>query len=136
MKRYLVDTLATIFFFTTLAALAELYVAGMAPLQVLTARAIMIPVMMLTGRPYGLWRDWVFLQCAPSKRLSLFVCDVLAFLTFQVPVYVCTLLVADADGSEVMSAVAASIVFMILLSRPFGLYLDVLRRLTGVAVTD
>mgnify|MGYP001595602028 CR=1 FL=1 len=51
MRLTVVDTLSTIFFFTILAAVTELYVAGMEPAEVLKTRAVMIPMMILTGRP-------------------------------------------------------------------------------------
>jgi hypothetical protein len=57
MRLTVVDTLSTIFFFTTLAAVTELYVAGMEHAKVLKIRAVMIPMMILTGRPYGAWRS-------------------------------------------------------------------------------
>ena len=73
MKSYFIDTAATITFFTVVAALSELLIAGMGPTQVLIARLIMIPVMMVTARPYGLWRDWFFQRLGPNcgSRTSL-----------------------------------------------------------------
>ena len=65
MKSYFIDTAATVTFFTVVAALSELLIAGMDPKQVLIARLIMIPVMMVTARPYGLWRDWFFSKTLP-----------------------------------------------------------------------
>ena len=41
MKSYFVDTAATVIFFTVVAALGELLIAGMGPTQVLIARLIM-----------------------------------------------------------------------------------------------
>lgn len=55
MRLTLVDTLSTILFFTILAAMTELYVAGMESADVLKTRLIMVPLMILTGRPYGVW---------------------------------------------------------------------------------
>jgi hypothetical protein len=118
MKSYFIDTAATVTFFTVVAALSELLIAGMDPKQVLIARLIMIPVMMATARPYGLWRDWFFSKTRPQRRITNVVCDIIAFITFQVPVYVVTLALAGATASEIAAAVSASIVFMILLSRP------------------
>ena len=131
MKAYLVDTLGTVVFFTIVAGLSELLIAGLAPQQVLIARAITIPVMVLTARPYGMWRDWVFGRFVPVRPVARIVIDILAFLTFQVPVYVATLIVSGATLAEVFAAVSAAIVFMVLLSRPFGLYLEWLRRVAG-----
>lgn len=133
MKRYFVDTLATVVFFTIVAALSELFIAGMEPGQVLVARMIMIPVMMLTGRPYGLWRDWVFARLRPQRRITTVAADIAAFLLFQVPVYVVTLITAGATASEIGAAVSAATLFMILLSRPFGLFLDLVRTRAGTS---
>lgn len=134
MKTYLIDTIGTVVFFTIIAALSELLIAGMEPKQVLIARLIMIPVMMITGRPYGLWRDWFFATMRPQRWITNVAADIVAFVTFQVPVYVATLAIAGATLSEIGAAVSAAIVFMILLSRPFGLYLEVLRNWAGTSV--
>lgn len=131
MKGFIIDTFATIVFFTIIAGLTEFFIAGMALQQVILARAIMIPVMILSGRPYGLWRDRVFRFVQPKTTAMRVLADIGAFLVFQVPVYVCTLLIAGATVSEIQAAVAAAILFMVLLSRPFGLFLEVLRRWGG-----
>jgi len=91
MKIYLTDTIGTVVFFTVIAALSELIIAGMEPKQVLIARLIMIPVMIITARPYGLWRDWFFAHMRPRRWITNVVSDIIAFVTFQVPVYVATL---------------------------------------------
>ena len=120
-------------FFTIVAGLTELFIADMEPTQVLVARLITIPVMVLTGRPYGMWRDWMFVRFAPRGRVMNTVVDILAFLTFQVPVYVTTLMISGASMGQIQVAVSAAIVFMVLLSRPFGLFLDALRKWTAPA---
>ena len=135
MKSYFIDTAATITFFTVIAALSELLIAGMNPTQVLIARLIMMPVMMVTARPYGLWRDWFFSKTRPQRWLTNVVGDIIVFITFQVPVYVATLALAGANPSEIAAAVSASIVFMILLSRPFGIYLEAVRNWASTSVS-
>ena len=135
MRAIIIDTIGTVIFFTTVAGLTELFIAGMEPRQVLIARLIMIPVMVLTARPHGLWRDWVFARFAPQTWLMNTLADIFAFLIFQVPVYVTTLYVAGATIMEIQVAVSAAIIFMILLSRPFGLFLEVLRRWAGTSTT-
>ena len=65
MRLTLVDTLSTILFFTILTAMTELYVAEMESADVLKTRLIMVPLMILTGRPYGVWRDWFLRE--PSR---------------------------------------------------------------------
>lgn len=132
MRNFIVDTIATIVFFTTAAALTELFIVGLAPAQVLMARLISIPVMILTGRPYGMWRDWVFSFFPRLGRWGAIPVDIFAFLLFQVPIYVAILAVAGADRAEMMAAVGSAIVFMVILSRPFGLFLEAMRRLFGL----
>jgi hypothetical protein len=132
MRLTLVDTLSTIFFFTILAAVTELYIAGMEPAAVLNTRAVMIPMMILTGRPYGAWRDWFFATTKPTVSWSKSLIDGLAFLTFQLPIYGLTLWVVGADVAEISTLLASTAVLMLIISRPFGLFLQAMRRLAGV----
>ena len=59
MRAFLADTLALLAFFTVTGILNERLIAGMSWGDVATARAIGAPLMVLTARPYGLWRDWI-----------------------------------------------------------------------------
>lgn len=133
MRLALVDTIATIVFFTIIATFSEFMLAGMELRQVLVTRAVMIPVMVLTGRPYGAWRDWLFIRLEPNRPLAKIALDIVAFLSFQVPVYVATLAVAGADRAEILTSVGSAILFMIILSRPFGLFLEFVRQMAGVS---
>jgi len=45
-------------------------VAGMESADVLKTRLIMVPLMILTGRPYGVWRDWFFAGTKPTVLWS------------------------------------------------------------------
>lgn len=132
MRRTLADTFATIVFFTTLAGLTELFVAGMEPNEVLTTRLIMIPMMVLTGRPYGIWRDWFFSTTKPTVTWSRTLIDGAAFLSFQLPVYGLTLYIAGADAREIVTLLGTTSVLMFLVSRPFGLFLEAVRTWAGV----
>ncbi|MDW4498041.1 L-alanine exporter AlaE [Sulfitobacter sp. D35] len=132
MRRTLVDTFATIAFFTTVAAVTELFVAGMAPAEVLKTRATMIPLMVLTGRPYGLWRDWFFRTTKPTVSWSKTLIDGSAFLSFQLPVYGLVLFIVGADGGEILVLLASTAILMFVVSRPFGIFLEFTRRLFGV----
>ena len=132
MRLTLVDTLSTILFFTILAALTELYVAGMEPTDVLKTRLIMVPLMILTGRPYGVWRDWFFAGTKPTVSWSKSLIDGLAFLTFQLPIYGLTLWIAGADFDEIGTLLGSTAVLMLIVSRPFGLFLQAMRQLADV----
>lgn len=133
MKRLLVDTSVTIVFFTVIAGFTELVIAGMPLDMVLLTRLVMMPVMILTGRPYGLYRDWWMMRLRPHSASMRTMIDILAFLSFQVPVYVATLLFAGAPWSAIITAVSSALILMILISRPFGLVLDFARRKAGIA---
>ena len=133
MRLTLVDTLSTIMFFTILAALTELYVAGMESADVLKTRLIMVPLMILTGRPYGVWRDWFFAGTKPTVSWSKSLIDGLAFLTFQLPIYGLTLWIAGADFDEVSTLLGSTAVLMLIVSRPFGLFLQAMRKLADIS---
>ncbi|MEM5542671.1 L-alanine exporter AlaE [Sulfitobacter sp. AS92] len=131
MRLTIIDTLTTVVFFTTLASLTELYIASMEPVEVVRTRLIMIPMMVLTGRPYGAWRDWFFATTKPTVSWSKSLIDGLAFLTFQLPVYGLTLWIAGAEQDEILTLLATTAVLMLIVSRPFGLVLEAARRVAG-----
>lgn len=133
MRKMIVDTLATVVFFTTVAALTELFVAGLAPAEVLRTRLTMIPLMLLTGRPYGAWRDWFFARTKPTSSWSKTMIDGIAFLSFQLPIYALVLVLVGADPDEIIVLLASTAVLMLATSRPFGLFLEAARRVSGVA---
>jgi hypothetical protein len=134
MRLFIVDTLATIIFFTIIATFTELVIAGMAPGQVLITRAIMMLMMVVTARPYSAWRDWVFRKMLPRRRIGRAFVDVVAFMAFQVPLYAATLALAGADLGKIVTALGSATLFMLTLSRPFGLFLEWVRRLAHVVV--
>lgn len=132
MRKAIIDTLATVIFFTIVAAATELFIAQMEPMKVLHTRLTMIPLMVLTGRPYGMWRDWIFIRTMPSAQWSKTLTDGLAFLSFQLPVYALVLFVVGADYNEILVLLATTALLMFAVSRPFGLFLEACRRLSGV----
>ena len=133
MRLIFVDTLSTILFFTILAALTELYVVGMEPADVLKTRLIMVPLMILTGRPYGVWRDWFFVGTKPTVLWSKSLIDGAAFLTFQLPIYGLTLWITGADFDEISTLLGSTAVLMLIVSRPFGLFLQAMRKLADIS---
>lgn len=132
MRLTLVDTLSTIFFFTILAGLIEFCVVGMETAEVLKTRLLMIPMIVLTGRPYGIWRDWFFATAKPTGSLNKSLIDGAAFLSFQLPIYGLTLWIAGADKTEIGKLLVSTAVLMFLISRPFGLFLQSMRKLARV----
>lgn len=115
-----------------MAGAGELLLARMTWEQVMVSRGTAIPVMLATGRPYGMWRDLAFRRLAPRRPAARAAVDVAAFVGFQVPVYAAILWLAGATGAQMATALATATVAMVALSRPYGLWLDWLRRLAGI----
>ena len=59
--------------------------------------------------------------------------DVLAYVTFQSPVYVTILLVVGADWHQIAAAVSSNIVVSMVMGAAYGYFLDYCRRLFRVS---
>lgn len=133
LRSFLADTLALVIFFTVAGALNERYIAGMDWSEVAVARSIGALLMVVTARPYGIWRDWVFDKLAPRSGRGVFLTDCLSLLTFQVPIYLAIILAGGAEGYGILKGTLAFAVMMLVLGRPYGLFLEFVRRLFGLA---
>lgn len=132
VRSFIADTLALVLFFTITSGLNERFVAGMAWDEVLVSRSIGALLMVVTARPYGLWRSWIMAKAAPSSRTGQFVADTAALLIFQVPIYVAIIVAGGAEGHAIVKGTLGFAVLMLVLGRPYGLWLDLVRRLLGV----
>lgn len=128
MRSFLADTVALVVFFTLTGTLNERYVAGMDWSEVAVARAIGFPLMVLTARPYGIWRDWMLARL-PGPHLFR---DTVALLVFQMPIYAGIVLLGGADVGELLRALAGVSVVLLLSGRPYGLWLGWVRRRFGL----
>ncbi len=135
MRNFLADTTALVVFFTLTGMLNERYVAGMDWSEVAKARLIGAPLMVLTARPYGLWRYWVMDRSGATHcgAMRAFWFDTLALLSFQVPLYAAIVWSSGAAGPEVLHASAGAAVIMLISGRPYGLWLDLVRRWYGLS---
>ena len=120
-RAFAADTTALILFFTTTGALNERFIAGMSWEEVLHARLLGAVLMVPSGRPYGLWRDWVVSHARPS-RLSQLLWDTLALVSFQVPIYAAIIAVSGASGRGLLLGVLGATVMMLVLGRPYGAF--------------
>ncbi len=93
----------------------------------------MIPVMVISARPYGLWRDWVLNRVAGRTKFSRIIADITAFLVFHIPLYVASLIVAGGSRSEIATAVVGAVAAMLVMGRSFGIYLDSVRKWAGIS---
>lgn len=132
-RNFIADTLALVVFFTIASGLNERFIVGMNWDEVVVSRAIGAPLMVLTARPYGLWRDWFLTRMAPSSRLGCLMMDTLALLAFQVPIYVAIIVAGGAEGVEILKGAIGFASLMLVLGRPYGIWLDFIR---GLFVLD
>ena len=130
-RAYIADTLALILFFTTTGVLNERLIAGMTWDQVLHARLIGAALMIPVGRPYGMWRDWM-MGHAKETRASRLLWDSLALMSFQVPIYAAIIAFSGATGDGLVFGVLGAAVMMLCLGRPYGAFLNGIRRLFGL----
>ena len=130
-RAFIADTVALILFFTTTGIVNERFVAGMAWEQVLHARLLGAVLMVPTGRPYGIWRDWIMQHARPS-RASQLLWDSLALVSFQVPIYAAIIAVSGASGRGLLLGVLGATVMMLALGRPYGAFLNWVRALFGI----
>lgn len=128
---YVADTLALILFFTTTGIINERFIAGMTWEQVIHARLIGGVLMVPVGRPYGMWRDWM-MSHARETRFSQLLWDSLALMSFQVPIYAAIIAFSGATGDGLIRGVLGAALMMLALGRPYGAFLNLIRRLFGL----
>ncbi|WP_460125920.1 L-alanine exporter AlaE [Pseudomonas sp. S2_C03] len=130
-RSFAADTLALILFFTVTGILNERFVAGMSWEQVLHARLLGAALMVISGRPYGLWRDWI-MHYAGTTRFSQIAWDSLALVSFQVPIYAAILAISGANVDELLRGALGVTVIMLALGRPYGAFLNFVRHRFGL----
>ena len=127
-RAFIADTTALILFFTTAGIINERFVLGMTWEQLFHARLLGAVLMVLVGRPYGLWRDWLMKRARPN-RLSQLLWDSLSLVSFQVPIYAAIIAVSGARGRGLGLGVIGATVMMFALGRPYGAFLNWVRGL-------
>lgn len=137
VRRYLADTFAMVVFSVAVGAFVELVITGLTLEQTIRVRAAAIPISLLIGRPYGIYRDWVFRRWggADRSRLQKTLLDTLANLTFQIPLYALILAWNGAALLQILTAAGSVLVIAGLSGRPYGVFLGRCRRLFGVPRT-
>ncbi|TPW32712.1 L-alanine exporter AlaE [Pararhizobium mangrovi] len=132
-RSFIADTLALVVFFTITSGLNERFIAGMSWNEVLSSRMIGAPLMVVTARPYGLWRDWLLAKVDPAGRIGELVTDAAALLAFQVPIYAGIIFAGGARGMGIVTGVAGFAALMLILGRPYGVWLEFVRHHFGLS---
>ncbi|NHF73339.1 L-alanine exporter AlaE [Paracoccus xiamenensis] len=130
-RAFIADTTALVLFFTATGILNERFIAGMSWSEVAQARILGAALMLPVARPYGIWRDWVMRRAGPG-RLSRLLWDSVALVSFQVPIYGAIIWISGASGAGFWRGVLGAAVMMLALGRPYGAFLNWIRRLFGL----
>jgi hypothetical protein len=102
------------------------------------ARVTATLIMLLTARPYGAFRDWVFRVSGAdhSGQIGQAIADAGAFVAYQLPVYAAILLLAGASMNQMLAACGTAILILTISGRPYGVFLESCRRWFGVNRRD
>lgn len=135
LRHAVADTFAMVVYCSVVNMMIEIFLSGMSFEQSLSSRLVAIPVNILIAWPYGFYRDAFmrfikrYSQASWAKNLA----DVLAYVTFQSPVYVAILWSIGADWSQIVAAVSSNIIVSMLMGAAYGYFLDYCRRLFRIS---
>ncbi|HBK4769017.1 TPA: L-alanine exporter AlaE [Serratia liquefaciens] len=129
------DTFALVVYCFIAGMAIEILISGMSFQQSLSSRLLSIPVNILIAWPYGRYRD-LFIRIARRADRYPFLlrnlADLLAYVSFQSPVYAAILWSVGADGQQIITAVASNAVVSMAMGVVYGYFLEYCRRLFKV----
>ena len=129
------DTFALVVYCFIAGMAIEILVSGMSFQQSLSSRLLSIPVNILIAWPYGRYRDLFNRIARRSDRYPFLLrnlADLLAYVSFQSPVYAAILWSVGADGQQIITAVASNAVVSMAMGVVYGYFLEYCRRLFRV----
>ena len=127
-----------VIFSTLCGGFVEILVAGLTFEQSLKIRLAAIPIILFAGRPYGIYRDWLFKRLVGEQaaQLKAALIDTFANVTFQVPLYIALLTLNGATIGQVFTAVGSIALITAISGRPYGLFLVSIRKLFGLSANE
>ena len=129
-RLWLADTLALMSFTIVTGMFIEVAIVGMTLQQSVMSRVLCQPVNILTGRMYGIYRDKIIAKIArnkPSKVIQV-VGDIIAYITFQLPLYIIILLSIGMDVPSIVKAAMTQTLALLVLGAPYGYWLTTVRK--------
>ena len=93
--------------------------------------------MLITGRPYGIYRDWLFRRIYGHRNggIRSILIDSFANATFQVPLCLGLLAWAGAAPYQMLVAAVSILIIAGVSGWPYGMFLNHCRRLVGASVS-
>lgn len=128
-RELLLDIFAMNSFSWAIAIPIELLLAGMGWREHLKVRLLAVAFNTLIARPFSVYRQWVANRFGGRGALNAYLVDTFVFLSFQFPLYLGNMLLGGASWVEIATASATFMLIAGGLGRPYGIYLDWLRRL-------
>jgi hypothetical protein len=103
----------------------EILISGLTPGQSLQSRFTGMVVNLLTGGLYGKFRDWLFriTKTKPENWVREIVFGTIAFVTFQMPLYVGILFSAGATVTQIASSVGIVTLMSTFIGGPYEWFL-------------
>lgn len=129
------DTFALVVYCFIAGMIIEVLLSGMTLQQSLSSRLLSVPVNIVIAWPFGQYRDAVLRLArrrGPDQFWARNIADLLAYVSFQSPVYALILLAVGADSQQLMTAVASNAVGSMILGVAYGYFLEYCRRLFHV----
>lgn len=130
------DTFALVVYCFVIGMIIEIVISGMTFQQSLSSRLVSIPVNILIAWPYGVYRD-AFIRFArrhAGKHMwARNLADLLAYVSFQSPVYAVILWSVGADLEQITTAVTSNALVSMAMGVAYGYFLEYCRRLFRVA---
>ncbi|QWA10135.1 L-alanine exporter AlaE [Sodalis ligni] len=130
------DTFALVVYCFIAGMAIEIFMSGMSVEQSLSSRLVSVPVNIAIAWPFGQYRDAALRlarRYGPDSFWTRNVADLLAYVSFQSPVYAVILWSVGADMQQMMTAVASNAVGSMILGVAYGYFLEYCRRLFHVA---
>lgn len=136
LRSALADTVAMVIYCFVTGMAIEILISGMSFQQSLSSRLLSIPVNMVIAWPYGVYRDRIVgfaHNLAPRSCRSKNVADLIAYVSFQSPVYMAILLSIGANASQIATAVGSNAVISMVMGVVYGYFLEYCRQLFRVS---
>ncbi|WP_226665300.1 L-alanine exporter AlaE [Microbulbifer aggregans] len=128
-REWLLDVFAMNSFSWAIAIPIELLLAGMSWNEHLKVRLLAVFFNTVIARPFSLYRNWVVSHMGGTGALRNYMVDTFVFLSFQLPLYIINMALGGASLVEIATASGVFVLIAGALGRPYGMYLDCLRRL-------
>lgn len=130
LKKFIVDFIALNTFVIATAFFVEVVFSGIMLVVFLKGRLIMIIPNMITVEPYNQTRMWIGRKLGEwqSPRLHQIVRDTLVFILYRVPLVFIVLTLLGAPVEKVISACLAATLISGFTGRPYGMFLDWMRK--------